>query len=94
MNSLESLRAKIDMIKQKCDQAKREADMEKEALHQIESDLGRMEADKAAKIHEVKCKSDRKAQIQQIIMQSEQALGKMQQSATQLTRAMDDALGQ
>mmetsp|Transcript_22928 Transcript_22928/g.25440 ORF Transcript_22928/g.25440 Transcript_22928/m.25440 type:complete len:95 (-) Transcript_22928:4-288(-) len=94
MNPLDSLRTKIDLIKQKRDQLRQEADMERATLGQIETDLARMESDRAAKIMEVRAKTDRKAQIQQLIVQSEQALGKMQASASQLTRAMDDALGQ
>ena len=91
---MESLRTKIDMIKQKRDQLRQDAEFERNTLGQIETDLSRMESDRAAKIMEIKAKSDRKAQIQQLIMQSEQALGKMQQSASQLTVAMDNALGQ
>ena len=91
---MDSLRGKIDMIKQKRDQLRQEAEGERQQLAQIETDLSRMESDRQAKLLEIRAKTDRKATIQQLILQSEQALGKMQQSATQLQRAMDEALGQ
>jgi chromosome segregation ATPase len=94
MNPLESLRQKIDMLKQKRDQLRQEAEMERSDLGQIDTDLARMEADRHAKLMEIRAKSDKKQNIQLLIGQSEQALHKMQQSATQLQRAMDEALGQ
>lgn len=91
---MESLRDKIERIKQKRDQLKQEAEMERGNLGQIESELARMESDRHNKLMEIKSKTERKQQIQMLISQSEQALGKMQQSATQLQRAMDEALNQ
>ena len=91
---MESLRNKIEMLKQKRDQLKQEAEMERSSLGQVETELARMESDRQAKLNEIKTKADRKQQIQMLISQSEQALGKMQQSATQLQRAMDEALNQ
>ena len=94
MNPLDSLRTKIDMIKQKRDQLRQEVEMERNTFGQIENELARIESDRYNKIMEIKAKTDKKAQIQQLIMQSEQALAKMTQSATQLQRAMDEALHQ
>ena len=92
MNPMESLRAKIELIKQKRDQLRQEAELERTSLGQIETELSRMESERQAKLMEIRTKSDKKQQIQHLIMQSEQALNKMQQSATQLQRAMDEAL--
>ena len=94
MNPLETLRAKIDLIKQKRDQLRHEAELEKSTLGQIETEIIRMESERHAKLMEIKAKSEKKQQIQHLIMQSEQALGKMQQCATQLQRTMDEALNQ
>lgn len=92
MNPLESLRTKIELLKQKRDQLRQEAEAERVALGQMDMDLSRMESDRQAKLLEMRTKGDKKTQIQSLITQSESALGKMTASATQLQRAMDEAL--
>eukprot|EP00345_Euplotes_harpa_P008452 CAMPEP_0168342592 /NCGR_PEP_ID=MMETSP0213-20121227/15495_1 /TAXON_ID=151035 /ORGANISM="Euplotes harpa, Strain FSP1.4" /LENGTH=94 /DNA_ID=CAMNT_0008349537 /DNA_START=16 /DNA_END=300 /DNA_ORIENTATION=+ len=94
MNPLETLRTKIDLLKQKRDQLRQEAEFEKTSLGQIENEISRMESERYVKLNEIKMKTDKKQQIQHLIMQSEQALSKMQQCATQLFRTMDEALNQ